>query len=95
MTLVATPALLLIADVIGRQLVPGELRVSIVSAFLGAPVLILLVRRQRAGGGRMMTPSRRLLASCALLLLGCLLIALFGLRNGAVTLDFSSRFSPR
>ncbi len=49
-TLLATPALLLFADVIGRLLVPGELRVSVVSAFL-APVLIWLVRRQPRGGG--------------------------------------------
>ncbi len=49
-TLLATPALLLIADVIGRLLVPGELRVSVVSAFIGAPVLIWLVRRQPRGG---------------------------------------------
>ncbi|ROP59306.1 iron complex transport system permease protein [Enterobacter sp. BIGb0383] len=50
-TLLATPALLLFADILGRLLVPGELRVSVVSAFLGAPVLIWLVRRQRNGGG--------------------------------------------
>lgn len=50
-TLLATPALLLFADILGRLLVPGELRVSVVSAFLGAPVLIWLVRRQRKGGG--------------------------------------------
>ncbi|MBE9265429.1 Fe(3+)-siderophore ABC transporter permease [Klebsiella pneumoniae] len=50
-TLLAPPALLLFADVIGRLLVPGELRVSVVSAFLGAPVLIWLVRRQPRGGG--------------------------------------------
>lgn len=49
-TLLATPALLLFADILGRLLVPGELRVSVVSAFLGAPVLIWLVRRQRKGG---------------------------------------------
>ncbi|MEH5014912.1 MULTISPECIES: Fe(3+)-siderophore ABC transporter permease [Enterobacteriaceae] len=49
-TLIATPALLLFADIIGRLLVPGELRVSIVSAFIGAPVLIILVRRTRGGG---------------------------------------------
>ena len=49
-TLLATPALLLFADVIGRLLVPGELRVSVVSAFIGAPVLIWLVRRQPRGG---------------------------------------------
>jgi ABC-type cobalamin transport system permease subunit len=44
------PALLLFADVLGRLLVPGELRVSVVSAFIGAPVLIFLVRRKRGGG---------------------------------------------
>lgn len=49
-TLIATPALLLFADIIGRLLVPGELRVSVVSAFIGAPVLIILVRRTRGGG---------------------------------------------
>jgi iron complex transport system permease protein len=48
-TLLATPALLLFADVVGRLLVPGELRVSVVSAFIGAPVLIFLVRRKRGG----------------------------------------------
>lgn len=49
-TLIATPALLLFADIIGRVIVPGELRVSVVSAFIGAPVLIMLVRRARGGG---------------------------------------------
>lgn len=49
-TLLATPALLLFADIIGRLIVPGELRVSVVSAFIGAPVLIFLVRRHRRGG---------------------------------------------
>ena len=51
-TLLATPALLLFADILGRLLVPGELRVSVVSAFIGAPVLIWLVRRQPKGGAR-------------------------------------------
>ena len=50
-TLLATPSLLLIADIIGRLIVPGELRVSVVSAFIGAPVLIFLVRRKSRGGG--------------------------------------------
>ncbi|MGU3413364.1 Fe(3+)-siderophore ABC transporter permease [Enterobacteriaceae bacterium C34A] len=50
-TLLATPALLLFADIAGRLLVPGELRVSVVSAFIGAPVLIWLVRRQPSRGG--------------------------------------------
>lgn len=48
-TLIATPALLLFADIIGRLIVPGELRVSVVSAFIGAPVLIFLVRRRPRG----------------------------------------------
>lgn len=45
--LLATPSLLLAADICGRLLVPGELRVSIVTAFLGAPVLIWLARKQQ------------------------------------------------
>lgn len=49
-TLVLTPTLLLLADLVGRVLVPGELRVSVVMAFLGAPVLIMLVRRYRGNG---------------------------------------------
>ncbi|WP_380170113.1 FecCD family ABC transporter permease [Kineococcus sp. DHX-1] len=43
-----SPALLLVGDVLGRVVVrPGELEVSIVTAVLGAPVLIALVRRRR------------------------------------------------
>lgn len=43
------PLLLLVSDVLGRVLMrPGELPVGVVTAFLGAPVLIVLVRRQRA-----------------------------------------------
>lgn len=45
-TLLATPSLLLAADIAGRLLLPEELRVSVVSAFIGAPVLIWLVRRR-------------------------------------------------
>ncbi|EOV0647486.1 Fe(3+)-siderophore ABC transporter permease [Cronobacter turicensis] len=48
-TLLATPSLLLLADIIGRLLVPGELRVSVMSAFIGAPALIYLVRQRRGG----------------------------------------------
>jgi iron complex transport system permease protein len=45
---VVAPALLLFGDVIGRIVVrPGELEVSIVTALLGAPVLVALVRRRR------------------------------------------------
>lgn len=47
-SLILTPSLLLTADIIGRVLVVGELRVSIVTAFIGAPILIHLVRRKGA-----------------------------------------------
>ncbi len=46
-TLVLTPMLLLGSDMVGRVIVPGELRVSVITALLGAPVLIALVRRHR------------------------------------------------
>lgn len=43
------PILLIASDVLGRVLMrPGEIPVGVVTAFVGAPVLILLVRRQRA-----------------------------------------------
>ncbi|CAN3985591.1 FecCD family ABC transporter permease [Kitasatospora purpeofusca] len=46
--LVLSPALLLGADVLGRFLVrPDELAVGIVTAALGAPVLVVLVRRRK------------------------------------------------
>ncbi|WP_432543221.1 FecCD family ABC transporter permease [Kineococcus sp. SYSU DK002] len=45
---IVAPALLLLGDVVGRVVVrPGELEVSIVTALLGAPVLVALVRRRR------------------------------------------------
>lgn len=48
-SLLAAPTLLVLADVVGRVLVqPGELPAGIVTAFIGAPVLIHLVRRRRA-----------------------------------------------
>jgi len=44
------PALLVLADVIGRVIVrPTELEAGIVVAFLGAPVMIALVRRSKVG----------------------------------------------
>ncbi|WP_246199490.1 FecCD family ABC transporter permease [Actinomadura syzygii] len=47
-SVVLAPVLLLGADVVGRVLVrPDELAVGIVTAFLGAPVIIVLVRRRR------------------------------------------------
>lgn len=45
LTLLLAPTLLLLADVLGRLLWVGELRVSLVTAFIGAPVLIWLARR--------------------------------------------------
>ncbi|MFG6286230.1 FecCD family ABC transporter permease [Actinotignum schaalii] len=43
------PVLLLASDILARIILPsGELPVSVVSAFLGAPVLIYLVRRRKA-----------------------------------------------
>jgi iron complex transport system permease protein len=49
--MVVGPAFLLLADVLGRIVLPsGELRVGIVTALLGAPILIMLVRRRRVSG---------------------------------------------
>lgn len=46
--MVLAPILLLAADVLGRVVArPGELQVAIVTAFLGAPVFIALVRRKK------------------------------------------------
>jgi iron complex transport system permease protein len=49
-TLVLSPILLLVADVVGRVAVPGELQVGVVTAFIGAPVLIALARRRKVSG---------------------------------------------
>lgn len=50
-TLVLSPVLLLSADILGRVVMrPGELQVGIVTAFVGAPVLILLARRRKVSG---------------------------------------------
>jgi iron complex transport system permease protein len=51
LTLIAGPVLLLAADVLGRLILrPGELEAGIVTAFVGAPALILLARRKQARG---------------------------------------------
>ena len=47
-SLLAAPTLVMIADMAGRVAVPGEMPAGIVTAFIGAPVLIALVRRRRA-----------------------------------------------
>ncbi|MDQ1121769.1 FecCD family ABC transporter permease [Microbacterium trichothecenolyticum] len=48
-TMVIAPTVLLLSDVIGRVVLwPSEVPVGIVTAFVGAPVLIALVRRAKA-----------------------------------------------
>lgn len=48
-TILAAPSLILIADVLGRVIAPpGEIEVGILSAVIGAPALIVLVRRRKA-----------------------------------------------
>lgn len=47
-SLVYAPAMFLGADILGRILVPSELPVGVVTAFLGAPLLIVLIRRKGA-----------------------------------------------
>ncbi|HMR48077.1 MAG TPA: iron chelate uptake ABC transporter family permease subunit [Arachnia sp.] len=50
-TVVLGPVLMLTSDIAGRLVMrPGEIPVGIVTAFIGAPVLIVLVRRRRASG---------------------------------------------
>jgi ABC-type Fe3+-siderophore transport system permease subunit len=50
-SIVLAPCLLLASDILGRVVVwPGELPVGIVTAFVGAPVLIVLVRRKKTSG---------------------------------------------
>lgn len=50
-SLVLGPVLLLVSDVLGRVVIPpGEMQVGVITAFIGAPVLIWLVRRKRASG---------------------------------------------
>jgi len=50
-SMILGPILLLVADIAGRLVVwPAELQVGVVTAFIGAPVLIFLVRRTRASG---------------------------------------------
>lgn len=50
-TCVVSPIFLIAADILGRIIMPnGELRVGLVTAIIGAPVLIILARRKNAGG---------------------------------------------
>ncbi|MEN0130464.1 MAG: iron chelate uptake ABC transporter family permease subunit [Brevundimonas sp.] len=50
-SMVGAAILLLVSDIIGRVVLPsGELRVGLVTAFVGGPVLIVLARRRTASG---------------------------------------------
>lgn len=50
-SMVGASILLLVSDIVGRVILPsGELRVGLVTAFIGAPVLIVLARRRTASG---------------------------------------------
>lgn len=47
-TLVLSPVLLLVSDIAGRLVLrPGEMQVGIITAFIGAPALIWLIRRRK------------------------------------------------
>lgn len=50
-TVIASPVLVLGADVLGRVIArPGEIEAGVMTAVIGAPVLIALVRRRKASG---------------------------------------------
>lgn len=49
-SLLAGPIIVLAADILGRIALPGELPMGIVTAFLGAPVLVILVRKRGVRG---------------------------------------------
>ncbi|MCH1624622.1 FecCD family ABC transporter permease [Ferdinandcohnia quinoae] len=48
-SLVIAPLILLLSDIIGRVVMsPGEIPVGIITGFVGAPILLILVRRRKA-----------------------------------------------
>jgi iron complex transport system permease protein len=50
-TALGAPLLLIVSDIVARLILPtGELSVGLVTAFVGAPVLIALVRQRKASG---------------------------------------------
>lgn len=50
-SLVVAPMLLILSDIIGRIIMfPAEVPVGIITGFVGAPILLLLIRRRRASG---------------------------------------------
>jgi iron complex transport system permease protein len=49
--MVLAPLLLIVADIAGRLIMrPAEIPVGIVTAFVGAPVLVVLIRRRKVSG---------------------------------------------
>ena len=51
LSMLLAPVLLVEADVLGRVVArPGEVQVAILTAAIGAPVFVALVRRQRLAG---------------------------------------------
>lgn len=47
-SVIVAPCLLLLADIVGRLIViPGEMPAGVVTAFVGAPMLVVLVRRRK------------------------------------------------
>ncbi|GAA0942553.1 FecCD family ABC transporter permease [Actinocorallia libanotica] len=51
LSMICAPVILLAADIVGRVIArPGELEAGVVTAFVGAPVFIALVRRRRTAG---------------------------------------------
>ncbi|WP_203614726.1 iron chelate uptake ABC transporter family permease subunit [Streptomyces sp. SID13726] len=50
-SILLAPSLLLVSDILGRVVMrPAEIPVGVVTAFVGAPVLVALVRRKKASG---------------------------------------------
>lgn len=49
-TALVAPCLVLCSDVIGRVITSGEVQVGVVTAFVGAPILIYLARKPQAAG---------------------------------------------
>lgn len=49
-SLIGGPVLLLASDVVGRLVVADEMPAGVTMAFVGAPVLVVLVRRRKASG---------------------------------------------
>lgn len=50
LTMVFAPIVFVAADIVGRVAVQGEMPVGVVVAFVGAPVLIVLIRRSKSQG---------------------------------------------